>query len=102
MGGADRSARPALAPHRVRRRDGTAPRNFASAGRVEAYPVATTAKINDLARPGGLTAAPPSRSNTRPPSGGQVAQLVEQRIENPRVGGSIPPLATIRASEDFR
>ncbi len=29
----------------------------------------------------------------RPPFG-QVAQLVEQRIENPRVGGSIPPLAT--------
>jgi hypothetical protein len=28
------------------------------------------------------------------PSLGQVAQLVEQRIENPRVGGSIPPLAT--------
>ena len=26
--------------------------------------------------------------------GGQVAQLVEQRTENPRVGGSIPPLAT--------
>src|SRR5690554_858975 len=25
---------------------------------------------------------------------GQVAQLVEQRIENPRVGGSIPSLAT--------
>jgi hypothetical protein len=25
---------------------------------------------------------------------GQVAQSVEQRIENPRVGGSIPPLAT--------
>jgi hypothetical protein len=25
---------------------------------------------------------------------GQVAQLVEQRIENPRVDGSIPPLAT--------
>ena len=24
----------------------------------------------------------------------QVAQLVEQRIENPRVGGSIPPLGT--------
>ena len=34
------------------------------------------------------------RSNTRPTSGGQVAQLVEQRTENPRVGGSIPPLAT--------
>ena len=25
---------------------------------------------------------------------GQVAQLVEQGIENPRVGGSIPSLAT--------
>ncbi len=25
----------------------------------------------------------------------QVAQLVEQRTENPRVGGSIPPLGTI-------
>jgi hypothetical protein len=31
----------------------------------------------------------------RPDPDGQVAQLVEQRIENPRVGGSIPPLATI-------
>jgi hypothetical protein len=28
------------------------------------------------------------------PLHGQVAQLVEQRIENPRVGGSIPSLAT--------
>ena len=27
---------------------------------------------------------------------GQVAQLVEQGTENPRVGGSIPSLATIR------
>ena len=26
--------------------------------------------------------------------GAQVAQLVEQRTENPRVGGSIPPLGT--------
>ena len=26
---------------------------------------------------------------------GQVAQLVEQRTENPCVGGSIPPLATL-------
>ena len=26
---------------------------------------------------------------------GQVAQLVEQRTENPRVGGSSPPLATL-------
>jgi hypothetical protein len=30
--------------------------------------------------------------NTHP--SGQVAQLVEQRTENPRVGGSIPSLAT--------
>jgi hypothetical protein len=29
---------------------------------------------------------------------GQVAQLVEQWTENPRVGGSIPPLATILPS----
>ncbi len=29
---------------------------------------------------------------------GQIAQLVEQGIENPRVGGSIPSLATISAS----
>ena len=27
--------------------------------------------------------------------GAQVAQLVEQRIEDPRVGGSIPSLGTI-------
>ena len=27
-------------------------------------------------------------------SNAQVAQLVEQRTENPRVGGSIPPLGT--------
>src|SRR6056300_135542 len=33
--------------------------------------------------------------NTRPTLVGQIAQLVEQRIENPRVGGSIPSLATI-------
>lgn len=29
------------------------------------------------------------------PMPGQIAQSVEQGIENPRVGGSIPPLATI-------
>ncbi len=37
--------------------------------------------------------APPSAGVSRP-NNGQVAQLVEQRIENPRVDGSIPPLAT--------
>ena len=29
------------------------------------------------------------------PVAGQIAQLVEQRTENPRVGGSIPSLTTI-------
>ena len=53
-----------------------------------------------------LDAPGPGRFNTRPRCGltrctiskhppGQVAQLVEQGTENPRVGGSIPPLATI-------
>ena len=32
----------------------------------------------------------------------QVAQSVEQRTENPRVGGSIPPLGTIGPSTDIR
>ncbi len=37
------------------------------------------------------------------PGDAQVAQLVEQRTENPRVGGSIPPLGTIstRLSMDW-
>jgi hypothetical protein len=46
----------------------------------------------------GLTLALADRSNTRPPTNGQVAQLVEQRTENPRVGGSIPPLATMKST----
>ena len=32
---------------------------------------------------------------TKLPEEAQVAQLVEQRTENPRVGGSNPPLGTI-------
>ena len=32
---------------------------------------------------------------------GQLAQLVEQRIENPRVRGSIPRLATIFKAQPF-
>ena len=39
--------------------------------------------------------AAPKRSSTE----GQVAQSVEQRIENPRVGGSIPSLATNRFND---
>ena len=31
----------------------------------------------------------------RPRQPGEIAQSVEQGIENPRVGGSIPPLTTI-------
>ena len=31
----------------------------------------------------------------------QVAQLVEQRTENPRVGGSIPPLGTTFRPKHF-
>ncbi len=34
--------------------------------------------------------------------GAQVAQLVEQGTENPRVGGSIPSLGTICSSESFQ
>ena len=37
----------------------------------------------------------PSRLYTRLATGAQVAQLVEQWTENPRVGGSNPPLGTI-------
>ncbi len=43
-----------------------------------------------------LAYKPPLRNAARPHPGAQVAQLVEQRIENPRVGGSIPPLGTIK------
>src|SRR5210317_1792389 len=39
--------------------------------------------------------------NTRPTLVGQIAQLVEQRIENPRVGGSIPSLATILSLNQY-
>ena len=37
---------------------------------------------------------PVPRAQRSYPVFGQVAQSVEQRIENPRVGGSIPSLAT--------
>jgi hypothetical protein len=35
-----------------------------------------------------------SRGDPKGCNGAQIAQLVEQRIENPRVGGSIPSLGT--------
>ena len=37
----------------------------------------------------------PNGQNYQTATDAQVAQLVEQRTENPRVGGSIPPLGTI-------
>ena len=37
----------------------------------------------------------PTRQDLQTAADAQVAQLVEQRTENPRVGGSIPPLGTI-------
>ena len=43
----------------------------------------------------GLPPAPHCAERSGADFWGQVAQLVKQRIENPRVGGSIPPLATI-------
>ena len=45
----------------------------------------------------GLRAARTRRLYSR--AHGLVAQLVEQRIENPRVGGSIPPQATIQIND---
>lgn len=39
----------------------------------------------------------PEREQRR--TGAQIAQLVEQRIENPRVAGSIPALGTIKSKK---
>ena len=50
-------------------------------------------RLNPAALIRGPAAAPTGR--TFPSTSGQVAQLVEQGTENPRVGGSIPSLATI-------
>jgi hypothetical protein len=43
----------------------------------------------------GLTSSAPEGLILRLRLNGQIAQSVEQWTENPRVGGSIPPLATI-------
>ncbi len=42
----------------------------------------------------------PEAPVSRPARNGPIAQLVEQRIENPRVAGSNPARATIRACVD--
>ena len=41
-----------------------------------------------------------SEFNSKP--WGQIAQSVEQRTENPCVGGSIPPLGTIKPQRNLR
>ena len=64
---------------------------------VEAGALVPTLVLDPLARARFNT--PPSRSFSRLRLIGQVAQLVEQRTENPRVGGSIPPLATNRIND---
>jgi hypothetical protein len=43
----------------------------------------------------GLDGPRAARHTTRPSACAQVAQSVEQGTENPRVGGSIPPLGTV-------
>ena len=59
-------------------------------------PARGSGRVDGPRHPSGLIPALPM---ARPSAGtayrGQVAQLVEQRIENPRVDGSIPSLATI-------
>jgi hypothetical protein len=47
-------------------------------------------------------AADVSRGDPLGSNGAQIAQLVEQRIENPRVGGSIPSLGTTFQKNMFR
>ena len=51
--------------------------------------------FGQVAGPRGKKNAAPDIGTLLRPCGGQVAQLVEQRTENPRVGSSILPLATI-------
>ena len=45
--------------------------------------------------------SPGSFVYSRPTKSAQIAQLVEQRIENPRVAGSIPALGTIKSFSPF-
>ena len=56
--------------------------------------------------PGGLDYPTLNRFNSAPlqhiAQHARIAQLVEQRIENPRVGGSIPPPGTIKNSDKTR
>ncbi len=81
--------------------------------RVVSFPPTTSPAKHDAAAPPRKKAEKPVRFFARPPcqpprpdvspahpkaapdgNGAQIAQLVEQRIENPRVAGSIPALGT--------
>src|SRR5260221_4622500 len=84
--------------------------NFAARDKSIAYRI-TLGAVGYTSRPSSAvgrhayapvrTGHPRQRSPLTAPSfsDGQVAQLVEQRTENPCVGGSIPPLATNTLSE---
>ena len=53
------------------------------------------AQIAQLVEPLGVVLKILFGYSAQKPNIAQIAQSVEQRIENPRVGGSIPPLGTI-------
>ena len=68
-------------------------------GRRERREVKAKATSNEGAyiskRPNGILAFNEGFPSAAAQNKAQVAQSVEQRTENPRVGGSIPPLGTI-------
>ena len=53
------------------------------------------AQIAQSVEPSGVALKILFGCSAQKPNIAQIAQSVEQRIENPRVGGSIPPLGTI-------
>ena len=62
--------------------------HFYKYGEVSEWFKELVLKTSDASRPRGFESHP-LRQNA------QIAQSVEQGTENPRVGGSIPPLGTI-------
>ena len=64
---------------------------------IDCFKRASFSKASDTVQPlrlSGLSPTPKLNYSVRSESLGWVAQLVEQRTENPCVGGSIPPPAT--------
>ena len=66
---------------------------MASAARAEAKKLAAS-RLSAAILAGFAEGLERAGSRSKSEEDGLVAQLVEQRIENPRVGGSIPPQAT--------